>query len=278
MSYKKYDIQHCKQFAATKNGRCISTSYKGSKKMEWECEFGHRWMAKFHHIRQGTWCSVCHKQRLKMGIPSQRLTISQVKDKLHKLGFEFLSNTYTNTTQKYDLKCSKGHVFSDKRLSSIFTGKVGCSFCNNSFNAEKKFRNTVENIFKKPFPKCRPNWLINPETGYKLELDCYNEELRLAFEYDGQFHFEVRKGINNNLENTKKLDRLKDKLCLENNITLIRVPYFLKDKEFYNKLIEGFKAMYGDNYFYIIRSLDNGVPCPPEIKAARQAAREKVVK
>jgi hypothetical protein len=30
--------------------------------------------------------------------------------------------------------------------------------------------------------------------------------------------------------------------------------------------------------FYIIRSLDNGVPCPPEIKAARQAAREKVIK
>jgi hypothetical protein len=30
--------------------------------------------------------------------------------------------------------------------------------------------------------------------------------------------------------------------------------------------------------FYIIRSLDNGVPCPAEIKAARQAAREKVIK
>jgi hypothetical protein len=30
--------------------------------------------------------------------------------------------------------------------------------------------------------------------------------------------------------------------------------------------------------FYIIREMDNGVPCPAEIKAARQAAREKVIK
>lgn len=30
--------------------------------------------------------------------------------------------------------------------------------------------------------------------------------------------------------------------------------------------------------FYIIRELDNGVPCPAEIKAERQAARDRIVK
>lgn len=30
--------------------------------------------------------------------------------------------------------------------------------------------------------------------------------------------------------------------------------------------------------FYIIRELDNGIPCPAEIKAQRQAARERIVK
>lgn len=30
--------------------------------------------------------------------------------------------------------------------------------------------------------------------------------------------------------------------------------------------------------FYIIRQLDSGVPCPEEIKAQRQAARERIVK
>lgn len=30
--------------------------------------------------------------------------------------------------------------------------------------------------------------------------------------------------------------------------------------------------------FYIIRELDNGIPCPAEIKAERQAARDRIVK
>lgn len=270
----KYDIIQCKEWAFTKNGKCLSTEYSGSKKLEWECQFGHKWLAKFFHIRQGTWCSVCHKKKLKSGINSMRLTKEQVINRLSKLGFQFLSNTYTNSLQKYELKCSKGHVFNDKKLSSIFSGKVGCSFCNNYFNSERKFRDKLERIFKKFFPKCRPNWLVNPETGYKLELDCYNEELKIAFEYDGQFHFEVRKGLNNNLENTKKLDALKEKLCLENGITLIRVPYFLKDKEFYEKIIEGFKTIHKEYYWKIIKNIE----ISPELKAERQAARDRIVK
>lgn len=30
--------------------------------------------------------------------------------------------------------------------------------------------------------------------------------------------------------------------------------------------------------YLIIREMDNGVPCPAEVKAARQAARERIVK
>lgn len=30
--------------------------------------------------------------------------------------------------------------------------------------------------------------------------------------------------------------------------------------------------------YLIIREMDNGIPCPPDIKLARQAARERIVK
>jgi hypothetical protein len=252
----KYNISHCREWAFTKNGKCLSIEYSGSKKLEWECEFGHTWMAKFYHIRKGTWCSVCHKKKLKSGINSIRLTKEEVQNRLDKLGFKFLNDTYTNSLQKYDLKCSKGHIFNDKTLSHVLNGKVGCSFCNNYFNSERKFREKLERVFKKPFPKCRPSWLINPETGYRLELDCYNEEFKVAFEYDGHFHFEVRKGINNDLETTKKLDILKEKLCLEQGVVLIRVPYFLKDKEFYEKILNGFKAIYKEDYWKVIKNME----------------------
>jgi hypothetical protein len=44
---------------------------------------------------------------------------------------------------------------------------------------------------------------------------------------------------------------------------------YAKDKEEALKLL-------ADTDWYIIRELDSGVPCPPDIKAARQAAREKI--
>lgn len=74
---------------------------------------------------------------------------------------------------------------------------------------------------------CGP-WLINPLTKRALELDMYNAEHRLAFEYDGaqhdvytphyhanEYHFEYR----------RLLDKLKDSLCREHRVTLVRIPW-----------------------------------------------------
>jgi hypothetical protein len=40
------------------------------------------------------------------------------------------------------------------------------------------------------FVKIRPAWLRNTvhNTGRNLEIDCYNEELGICVEYDGQQH------------------------------------------------------------------------------------------
>lgn len=42
----------------------------------------------------------------------------------------------------------------------------------------------LEAIFKKNFDRCRP--FLN--LGSRLEIDCFNAELRLAVEYDGIQH------------------------------------------------------------------------------------------
>lgn len=46
---------------------------------------------------------------------------------------------------------------------------------------------TLEIIFGKPFPETK-GVLVNPETGYPLEYDCWNEELQIALEYQGDQH------------------------------------------------------------------------------------------
>ena len=112
-------------------------------------------------------------------------------------------------------------------------------------SGETECRRVLEKIFKKKFDKKRPDFLRNPITGnnFNLELDCYNEELRLAVEYQGCQHYKYIPFFHKNKEafyNQKYRDLFKRQKCVENKITLIEVPYTVKNKniEFFliNKL------------------------------------------
>jgi len=93
-------------------------------------------------------------------------------------------------------------------------------------------KRTLERIFKVPFTNQRPKFLLNPETGRQLELDCYNEDLGIAVEYNGPQHYvypnqESERGRQTfeEFKNQIRRDQLKADLCNANGITLITVPY-----------------------------------------------------
>jgi len=94
-------------------------------------------------------------------------------------------------------------------------------------------RNYLEKTFGKPFSKARPQFLNNPVTGgtYNLELDGYNSELALAFEYQGQQHYKYVPYFHRNKEafqNQQYRDYMKRVMCRDNGIKLIEVPYDVK--------------------------------------------------
>lgn len=97
-------------------------------------------------------------------------------------------------------------------------------------NGEIRARAFLERYFNKSFPKSRPNFMVNQVTGskYNLELDCYNESLRLAVEYNGAQHYNYIPFFHKNKEafyNQKYRDELKRIKCKELGITLIEIPY-----------------------------------------------------
>ena len=105
---------------------------------------------------------------------------------------------------------------------------------------ELECRRVLQKIFRKPFDKARPDFLRNPVTGgnFNLELDCYNPELKLACEYSGQQHYKYLPFFHRNKDaflNQKYRDELKLRMCKDNGITLIEVPYVVKIEN-----IEGF--------------------------------------
>lgn len=104
---------------------------------------------------------------------------------------------------------------------------------------EVECRRVLEEIFKRPFNKYRPDFLRNPVTSNgmdsnNLELDCYNSELQLAVEYNGIQHYKYIPYFHktkDSFQNQKYRDYMKNEMCKKNGITLIEVPYTVKVPE-----------------------------------------------
>lgn len=90
----------------------------------------------------------------------------------------------------------------------------------------------LEDIYKKPFTSFRPSFLKNPETGYNLEIDCYNDELKIGLEYQGSQHYiypnYTTQSINDFIQQLRR-DQYKVEACDRNGVYLITVPYNIPD-------------------------------------------------
>jgi hypothetical protein len=100
---------------------------------------------------------------------------------------------------------------------------------------EQFTRATIQRLTGKEFHKTRAlSWLTNPKTGRRLELDMFNETLKLAVEYDGIVHNKFIQGVHKSIEKFQDLqerDALKTALCRRHGIKLIRVPWYLSEEE-----------------------------------------------
>ncbi len=91
----------------------------------------------------------------------------------------------------------------------------------------------MESIFGRPFIKVRPDFLKNKITGKEknLELDCYNAELGIAVEYNGEQHYRQLSFFHKNkhhFQAQKYRDFMKRTLCEKAGVKLIEVPYTTK--------------------------------------------------
>ena len=105
---------------------------------------------------------------------------------------------------------------------------------------EQICRQVMEELYNKPFPTIRPDFLKNPETKRNLELDCYNDELKLAVEYNGVQHYKWPNFTNQSKEDFIKQvrrDKYKVEACDANGVYLITVPYNVPHKDIKDYII-----------------------------------------
>lgn len=99
----------------------------------------------------------------------------------------------------------------------------------------------MENLTGKSFITVRPSFLVNPETGKNMELDCYNDELKIAIEYNGVQHYNYTGAFGQTKEAflaQARRDLLKVDLCDKYGIYLITVPYHIQKEDIEKYIVE----------------------------------------
>ncbi|MFX1495750.1 MAG: hypothetical protein ACFFBZ_15815, partial [Promethearchaeota archaeon] len=125
-------------------------------------------------------------------------------------------------------------------------------------------RKFFKRIFGVDFEKVRPDWLVNPETGKRLELDGYSKILKIAFEYNGPQHYEYFERYHKSIQDYYDQlirDEYKKKICEVNDIILIIIPYDVKPSEMQDFIINTYYDLTGKDLNDLYRE-NNGREMP----------------
>lgn len=147
-----------------------------------------------------------------------------------------------------------------KNDKGVWMWNCVCPICNNIFVAlpAKIMENVTTSCgckIKSSYERITENILINYNLKYKSQYmfdDCRykyklkfdfavfdnNDELLFLIENDGQQHYEPIKlfGGDEYLKNAQIRDNIKNEYCKKNNITLLRLPYYLNKEEIENEI------------------------------------------
>jgi len=231
-----------KEYATSKGGTCLSEEYVNSKtKLTWKCcnPNHEKWEALFDNIiNKKSWCPNC------AGKFSKEEGLSRAKYYAESKGGKCLSEEYTLAKNNLIWKCANpDHKPWKATYSKVVNTGRWCPQCAVYYYKEDKIRSILEYLLDVEFLKVRPKWNINPRTNLPLELDGYNELLKIAFEFQGLHHYKIGHFSNSDyeLEDIKYKDEIKKENCKKQNIKLIIIDDkfpLTKKNEIVNYIVE----------------------------------------
>lgn len=197
------------------------------KKIEIHCgECDYTWVAPVSRIKSGAWCKSCANKAA-----TCIYTFDDFKKVVSDCGGTILPNppVYKNALTDIPISCGFGH---DPFLSSMrrlndgnwcpqcgkTIGGVREEICRHALMEAFEYKYSFETTRKLPWLKAKSN----------LEIDCYNDSLKLGLEHHGQQHYEPCEHMHRPLSQYDEQvarDCIKEELCKQNGVDLIIVPY-----------------------------------------------------
>ena len=186
-------------------------------KIECKCKIdGYEWSATPNNLLNNHGCPKC-AGKVRKNTEYFINELKEINSDIEVLG------EYINAFTKIECRCKiDGNIWfiSPHELLK----NIGCPQCNES-KGEKRIRKYLDNKNINYEKQYRFNDCKNKKT---LPFDFYISSLNIAIEYDGEQHYKIIKhfGGLDNLIITVIRDTIKTKYCEENNIKLIRIPYW----------------------------------------------------
>ena len=214
---------HTRNLKGQRFGKLIAlepTDKKDGSNIIWkfQCDCGNICEISTKHISTTKSCGCLISETNSINIKGQ---------KFGKLTALYSLNKTQNGSIIWHCKCDCGNEcdINGGNLRSGHTTSCGCirSKGENKIK-ELLLNNNIDFIREKTYPDCKDKEL--------LRFDFYIPEKNYLIEYDGIQHFTTVSDNNphwnteENVSEVKRRDKIKNKYCKENNIPLIRIPYF----------------------------------------------------
>ena len=216
----KLTYEYVKKYIESLGYKLISNEYMNARmKLEVECPKGHRYKVTFDNFKHGYRCPYC--------CGNVKYNYIYIKEYIESFGYKLISNEYIGVFDKLEVECPKGHRY--KVNFNNFQNGYRCPICNQS-SGEQEVSRILE---KYNITYIQQYKFRNCVDKNELPFDFYIPLFNIIIEFDGKQHFEVV-NFNNDEEYIalekfdliKKHDNIKTQYCKDNNIKLIRIPYW----------------------------------------------------
>jgi hypothetical protein len=142
--------------------------------------------------------------------------------------------------------CGGGHPVFSASLAAVRDNGYWCPECHDEAPGlvsvgEAQSRRLLERLLGIPFPKARPAFLRRA-AGNGLELDGYNEERKLAFEYQGEQHYRYVPFFHRTPAGwaaQQVRDAEKAAKCSAHKVKLLIIPYYVQLGQHIRHWLEG---------------------------------------
>jgi predicted RNA-binding Zn-ribbon protein involved in translation (DUF1610 family) len=172
-----------------------------------------------HNHLQGSGCPKC---AIISRAKDQTLDTKQFIERanlIHRGRYNYSKVKYVGCYIEVEIICPVHKSFFQKPYRHL-QGQ-GCRTCS-SPRTENLVRDILERLYPLKFPKAHPKFLE------RLELDCYNEDYKIAIEYNGIQHYKFDPFFHRTedaFESQQERDRRKKELCLKHGVDLFIIPY-----------------------------------------------------